>query len=287
MNNKPPIIISGLGGSGTRVVAEIFMHVGVFLGSDLNNSLDNLFFTFLFKHPHKFTFPNSQQASLVHQLFDVHHKILLRNESMTVNDLRWLAWAGLQHGIHRIYYNWRWVASRWYKIFIAKHKTIKPASSWGWKEPHVVYFLPQLLEFYPEAKFVFLIRHGLDMAFTRNDQQFRHWPLYYGEKNFVRIPRAMFDYWYQFNKYALGIAEQQLGKERFHVVKLENLYGVNKHEHIIRLLKYIDIDDVPDDVLRIPQVPTSANRYLKHDISWIDAEVEQKLTEFGYSVNLA
>ena len=44
-----PIIIGGIGGSGTRVIAEILTLLDVYLGRALNKSLDNLWFTALFK----------------------------------------------------------------------------------------------------------------------------------------------------------------------------------------------------------------------------------------------
>ena len=49
INRNSPVIIGGIGGSGTRVVAEILMRIGIYLGHTLNASLDNLWFTALFK----------------------------------------------------------------------------------------------------------------------------------------------------------------------------------------------------------------------------------------------
>ena len=46
-----PVAIGGVGGSGTRVVAEVLKCLGFYLGSLLNSSLDNLWFTLLFKRP--------------------------------------------------------------------------------------------------------------------------------------------------------------------------------------------------------------------------------------------
>ena len=42
--------IGGLGGSGTRVYADILQQAGIFIGNDLNRELDNLLFTRLFKN---------------------------------------------------------------------------------------------------------------------------------------------------------------------------------------------------------------------------------------------
>ena len=49
---SPPLVIGGLGGSGTRVVADILLAQGWYLGQDLNRAKDNLLFTLLFKRPY-------------------------------------------------------------------------------------------------------------------------------------------------------------------------------------------------------------------------------------------
>lgn len=47
--NDNVIAIGALGGSGTRICAQILIELGVFMGHDLNNANDNLLFTRLFK----------------------------------------------------------------------------------------------------------------------------------------------------------------------------------------------------------------------------------------------
>src|SRR6266550_6138718 len=44
-----PVAIGGVGGSGTRLVAEILRHLGYYMGRDLNEASDNLWFTLLFR----------------------------------------------------------------------------------------------------------------------------------------------------------------------------------------------------------------------------------------------
>jgi len=44
-----PVIVGGVGGSGTRVIAELLSNFGYYIGNDLNRSMDNLLYTFLFK----------------------------------------------------------------------------------------------------------------------------------------------------------------------------------------------------------------------------------------------
>ncbi len=46
-----PVFVGGVGGSGTRVFAQILQGLGVQLGPCLNDALDNLWFTSLLKRP--------------------------------------------------------------------------------------------------------------------------------------------------------------------------------------------------------------------------------------------
>ncbi len=39
---KSPVVVSGVGGSGTRIIAELVYQMGFFIGSDLNISNDNM-----------------------------------------------------------------------------------------------------------------------------------------------------------------------------------------------------------------------------------------------------
>lgn len=43
-----PVVIGGVGGSGTRLIAQCLRELGYFIGHDLNEPCDNLWFTLLF-----------------------------------------------------------------------------------------------------------------------------------------------------------------------------------------------------------------------------------------------
>jgi hypothetical protein len=49
MLNEPLVSVGGVGGSGTRVIALILASLGLNIGNNLNEALDNLTFTLLFK----------------------------------------------------------------------------------------------------------------------------------------------------------------------------------------------------------------------------------------------
>ena len=46
-----PVVVGGVGGSGTRVVEQMLRQLGVYTGADLNSAGDNRWFTLLCKLP--------------------------------------------------------------------------------------------------------------------------------------------------------------------------------------------------------------------------------------------
>ena len=55
MGMTAPVAIGGVGGSGTRLVAQLLSGAGIHMGDDLNGSSDTLWFT-LFSAPRNFGF---------------------------------------------------------------------------------------------------------------------------------------------------------------------------------------------------------------------------------------
>ena len=49
VSEAEPVAVGGVGGSGTRIVAHLLRELGFDIGDDLNESLDDLCFTALFK----------------------------------------------------------------------------------------------------------------------------------------------------------------------------------------------------------------------------------------------
>jgi len=45
-----PVVVGGVGGSGTRVIARMLVNLGYYIGDDLNDALDNLWFVLLFNY---------------------------------------------------------------------------------------------------------------------------------------------------------------------------------------------------------------------------------------------
>jgi hypothetical protein len=129
-----PNIIGATGGSGTRVVARIVRHGGMFIGTNLNISEDALDFgdysdrwINVFRAGPASALPPATRAEMTDDL----------------------------------------------KATLEKHLApLSPtARAWGWKEPRSIFLLPFFHSQFPALKFLHVIRDGRDMTYSANQNQ--------------------------------------------------------------------------------------------------------------------
>ncbi len=277
MSATSPIIIGGNGGSGTRVVAEILSRSGIFFGRSLHpKNQDDQFFVLLLRRA-KLLGPGLTPRRDVPQLLALHRDLLLGQGPGGLRSYMRLLSASWDHGRERLEPGW--LALRWRHLL-----SHQPQSSgiWGWKEPNTHLFLESLAGFYPEARFVLVLRNGLDMAFSRNRQQLKRWGRLFGLDPEDRSPRNCFEYWYRSNQRALAMGEERWGN-RFLRLPLEDLC-LEPDQNLARLLSFAGLPtaSIPQEIRQLPRLPASSGRYLRRDTSWIDVEVRRMAAELGY-----
>lgn len=187
-----PLAIGGVGGSGTRVVAAAAIALGVSMGHDLNDPLDNLGFTLLFKH--------AQAPALPEAEFDRHVALfaaamtgtrrLNARERQLLMELAAMprpGFSGMQHSAE-------WLAERARRL-AEPVPALPPAARWGWKEPNTHVVLPQLLSALPGLRYVHVVRNGLDMAFSRNQNQLALWGERWLQRPVRPVPHDALAYW--------------------------------------------------------------------------------------------
>jgi hypothetical protein len=125
-----PVILLGRGGSGTRLLAQLALSLGTFLGNELNASHDSV--------------------EWVETLYD------LAIENLT---------ADVPSGSTRDRY-WHNRLRRRASEILASGRC-DPASLWGWKLPETMLILPQALRAFPRARVVHLVRHPVTSALRR------------------------------------------------------------------------------------------------------------------------
>lgn len=172
------VAIGGMGGSGTRVVAEILQRLGFYLGPDLNNALDNLLFTLLLKRPSWFeSFPSEDEILAMLELF---------YGAMRDGPQPSFATYGLEkitaifeefescsraHGIDPAVFS---------RLLQCVQTPQPPTQGIAWKEPNSHIFLPQIAQRFPALKYIHVMRNGLDMALSGNRQQLTNWGAHFG-----------------------------------------------------------------------------------------------------------
>ena len=125
-----PVILLGRGGSGTRLVAQLALSVGVFLGNELNRSHDSV--------------------EWVETLYDLAVETVAgKIGSGSARELYWRS--RLRHRASEILATGR----------------RDPAGLWGWKLPETMLSLPHALRAFPRARVVHLVRHPVTSALRR------------------------------------------------------------------------------------------------------------------------
>ena len=287
--NYGPVVIGGVGGSGTRVVAEILLHFGFFMGKDLNPAKDNLSYTLLFKRPEWFK-KNFQNKNKLETGFSILNKSLYSGESLSIKEKIFL-WNAVRdmakHGHNREGQGkGDWAKQRAAYIKFPQRLKTERYKGWGWKEPNSHLLIPVMAEYFPDFKYVHTVRHGLDMAYSGNQQQLYNWGDLFGidipEKE-EDVPAASFRYWTEVNKKVLAFGEQ-LGNERFLQVNFDRLCEAPE-EGIMRIADFLKVN-IPEDVMKkafkLPVLPESKGRYKDYPLDGFSPEDLDYLEKMGF-----
>lgn len=282
---KPVVAIGGMGGSGTRLVASVFQGMGIDLGSVLNGALDNLAFTFFLKRPLWFkNHPCDADIREAVELFNAHmvrdFNRLLRAKDKGVFDKiiadldAHLVPTGADENVAQ---------------HLLNHSTtaFEIPKMWGWKEPNTHIFLPQVLELYPSIKYVHVVRHGLDMAFSSNQQQLLNWESFICPHNVganKSLASRSLDFWIASTKRAIAIGQEQLGSD-FMLLRYEDFCDspVQSLEAIKDFLG-TEISETKLKELHSLFSPSTIGRYLENDLNqFTEAQLDQ-VRELGFEI---
>jgi hypothetical protein len=134
----PPILVIGCHRSGTTVVTKLLRDSGIFFGADLDANLESRFFAD----------QNSFVLRACGGCWDWPETVssLLSDKPLTSGMQAYLQRALARHG---------------------RRRTVGPAGSsgmWGWKDPRTTLLLPLWLEIFPDARVIWVTRHGVDVA---------------------------------------------------------------------------------------------------------------------------
>ena len=278
----PPIIaVGGLGGSGTRAVAEIIQKAGIFIGDDLNESLDNLLFTRLFKNK---VWADQATEKETQKRISIFVKVM---RGMKLKPLEILA---IRNAFKtNSTYPSDSTTTKNFMFNQLFFREPQRTGRWGWKEPNTHIFLYQLLDQIEELKYVHVLRHGLDMAFANNLQQLHNWGAMFGlQVNSTDtahdLAKKQLSYWVWSTNRIIELKE--LHPNRIKILRLEELVEAPKSE-IQELLDFMQLsvqDELLNELSQIPQTTSSFERYKEQDLSTFSKPLLKSVEALGYSI---
>lgn len=197
--DKQPLCIGGMGGSGTRLFALIMAELGYHLGHDLNDASDNLFFTLLFRRKNIFL----ESASVITYSFDLLINSLRDDIELTLEDSKFIRSLGngYRHDLTEA-----WLKDR---IGFVLEKPVRSRRALiAWKEPNSHVLLQKMLLHNTQIKYLNVTRDGLDMAISKNQQQLMLWGDCYLNRPVSRKPADALHYWNAMHKKILELKAQ-------------------------------------------------------------------------------
>jgi hypothetical protein len=286
-----PVVIGGIGGSGTRVIAEILSLLGYYLGNDLNVPKDFLLYTLLFKRKNWYV-KNRANETALHTGFHIMQKAVISKESLSLRETIYLLNAIISISMHGHNHlgdgKGVWPFIRAKKMFFENKNDLSLYKGWGWKEPNSHLLISEMDQCFSKFKYIHTVRHGLDMAFSENQQQLYNWgPLFGVELPTTRqdVPRASFQYWVKANREAIEKGEK-LGPEKFLLINYDQLCIDPQHE-ILKLFSFLEID--PDDSVfmkcaALPKVATSTGRFQNYHLDAFEHSDLAFLKSLGFTI---
>ena len=243
-----PLIVGGVGGSGTRLAAEVVAAPGIHIGSPhVGNALDNL------------AWPGSREILTDDSISD---KQKLSELTPRVRPFA----AHMRRGAR---------------------EAEKAGPFWGTKIPGSFFYLPYLSRIWRGLRYIHILRHGLDMAFSYNRNQLHNWGPWLGVRpEGDATPGDQLKYWARANAYALEQCASWLPRRHL-VVRFEDLCA-NPRETVDRIAAFAERPEGTADADRLVaaiQPPDSIGRYerLGRPAMFDPADVET-VRALGYEV---
>jgi sulfotransferase family protein len=272
-----PVAIGGIGGSGTRVVAAVAAGAGLALGDDLNGALDNLAFTLLFKRPEILTVPDHELAALV----GVFVKAMRGLGPLTGAEQELVARAAAApRPMHPVL----WLRERVRRLEAAAADPRPQPERWGWKEPNTHVVLDRLRAALPSLRYVHVARHGLDMAYSGNQNQLRLWGPLLLSRPVELTPASALEYWCAVHRRVLALAAD-MGDD-FLLMSYDDLCR-EPREQVARLLDFLGIAVSPPELGRLAGIvvrPRSIGRHAAHGLAGFDPADLAYVERLGFSL---
>lgn len=263
------IAIGGIGGSGTRLLAEFVRDCGIYIGGDLNGPSDNLWFTLLFKR-------RSLLLATKDELRDVRDFFYRRMSFGYDSSMKSVESIVPDVAIGRVGHPADWLEAR--ARTFEEYSEGANGARWGWKEPNTQIFAEYLLEQDTDLLYVHVVRNGFEMAFSSNQNQLEVWGPILLDRPTSPTPRDSLAYWCASHRRLEKIAERF--PDRFLFIKFEEILNHpeateqrlrsfadlprNKTLHTVGFSRLIRKDSITE------RPPYEASEFLPYDIAYAE-----------------
>jgi hypothetical protein len=270
-----PVVIGGVGGSGTGLIAQCLKEAGYQMGSDLNKANDNLWFTLLFKRLEILTSSEEEFDRLLGILLNgmAGAKKFTRYQIDMINALA--AKDREQHSAS-------WLRKRAKTLLSAKAGR-KLSDRWGWKEPNSHIVLDRLLERLENMKYIHVARNGLDMAHSTNQNQLRLWGPHFIREPFGITPYYSLKYWCIVHRRVLTIGQSM--RSNFLFLRYDD-FCLKPESGVRQLCEFLKLetDGVAAKLVKLIRPPDSIGRFRQYGTGIFAAEDVAYVKFLGFDV---
>ena len=289
-SKDPFVAVGGLGGSGTRLIALLMGEAGIDMGTDLNYACDDLTWSLLFSHietvrrtPKQFEY-----------LCNLYRRIRTR-ETLTDDDNLFLESLGERRFTKKkkILFHEKFLQDRLEHLYTplldgdkqnistALYESMHHHSigKWGWKSPQTQLYIEKFMKNYPQLKYVHVLRHGIDMAFSDNKNQLAYFGDHFGI-DMKPTPKNQLKYWVKSTKHILKLAKKY---KQIYVVNYDALCESPEIE-IKKLCHFLKVEFKPSMISLVK--PTTIGRHKQHDTSMLEVKDVSYVEDVFNAVNM-
>jgi hypothetical protein len=244
----PPIIITGMARSGTTMLASLLCHLGLFLGERMVEDLEARFF---FK-------ANRTILKKVHGDWDnpFPMRYFYRAPDAVAETIQY---------VEKDIRSWRIAYFLGWRNFLLHGSLARYDRPWGWKDPRTIFTLPLWLKVFPQAKVLYIVRNGVDVAsslrimetktMAKNRTRSKHALKFFKRRTFLErhgfkgAVRCLFlEGGFSLWEESLAMAEEVLSLlgERALIVRYEDVLMEPKR-HLLELRRFCGLDEKMDD----------------------------------------